>query len=139
MFSFHGDRFEQLRPVDISSFWTVFRARDRRDGSSVALKVLREPDRSSPALELELAQLCSLRHPNIVRHTEYGRTTSGELYLAMEWLEGETLEARLRATGGALDVASALELGQRVASALTFAEREGIAHRNLKPSNLLFP
>src|SRR5690606_16863624 len=59
----------------------------------------------------------------------------GALWLAMEWLEGVTLDARLR--GGALPVADALLVAHQVAEALAAVHALGIAHRDLKPSNVL--
>jgi serine/threonine protein kinase len=116
---------------------TVYAARDLLTGNRVALKVLRETDgRSNDRFRQEAALLAELRHPGIVRFIEHGVAHSEE-YLAMEWLEGETLEQRLR--GGVLGVLDTLGLGERVLDALAVAHERGVIHRDLKPANLFLP
>src|SRR5262249_42135005 len=78
--------------------------------------------------------LSRLQHPAIVRYVAQGVVETGHAYLAMEWLEGETLSARLQR--GAQSVEETLELAQRIASALAYAHGESIIHRDIKPSNL---
>ena len=85
------------------------------------------------AREAEL--LSELNHPGIVRYVASGLTAEGEPYLAMEWLEGETLSARFER--GMLTVDQALEVGRLIAEALAVAHRRGIVHRDLKPGNVL--
>jgi len=113
----------------------IYRARDRRSGGLVALKVMHDAER----LELERfareAQVLStLSHPGIVRYIDSGITAEGEPYLVMEWLSGETLSSRLQRTQ--LTLPEALALGRRVASALSAIHRDGVVHRDIKPSNL---
>ena len=77
--------------------------------------------------------LSGLRHPGIVTYLGHGRTAD-ELYLVMEWLEGEDLGARLDAAGVSVD--EAVQIGIQLASALAAAHAQGIVHRDLKPSNV---
>jgi tetratricopeptide (TPR) repeat protein len=115
---------------------SVFRARDQLTGDLVALKIMHDAD--EPALVdrfLREAQLLyELRHPNIVRYVAHGLMSSGEPYLAMEWLEGVDLSARLRSEALTLD--ESVRLGARVADALAVAHGRGVIHRDVKPANL---
>jgi tetratricopeptide (TPR) repeat protein len=132
------DRFEIERQVAAGGMATVYRARDRDNGAPVALKVLH--GRGAPHAERfgqEAQFLAELTHPAVVRYVAHGSTLSGEHYLAMEWLDGETLEERLER--GALGVVETVDLGRRVADALGSAHRRGIVHRDIKPSNLFLP
>jgi eukaryotic-like serine/threonine-protein kinase len=116
----------------------VYAARDLRDGLPVAVKVL-------PAglladlgrarrFAAEAKVLASLRHVAIVRHIEHGTTPHGELFLAMEWLEGEDLSRTLERRE--LSVREVVSLGQRIAEGLAAAHARGVVHRDIKPSNL---
>ncbi len=113
----------------------VFRAKDLGTGETVALKVLRDDgDGYASRFVRESRVLAELRHPSIVRYIAHGSTPAGAPYLAMEWLEGETLAQRL-ARGG-LTIAESLALVERIASTLAVAHARGIIHRDIKPSNL---
>jgi serine/threonine protein kinase len=74
---------------------TVYRARDRRTGRRIALKVVRDADADVERFEREARVLASLADPGIVSYVDHRRTAEGDPYLAMEWLEGEDLGARL--------------------------------------------
>jgi serine/threonine protein kinase/tetratricopeptide (TPR) repeat protein len=129
------ERFESPRAVGSGGMGTIFRARDRREGGFVAVKVLRGAD----ALDVErfsreASILARLSHPGIVRYITDGVTAAGEHYLAMEWLEGEDLATRLASRP--VSVAETLTLVRRAAEALAFAHARGLVHRDLKPSNL---
>lgn len=114
----------------------VFRAMDELRGTRVALKVLRrESERAEERFEREAKLLQALHHPAIVRYVTHGRTPLGEDYLAMEWLEGETLAERL--ARGRLSHAEAATLVRRIADALGFAHARGIVHRDVKPANIV--
>src|SRR5262245_8636440 len=82
----------------------------------------------------EARVLAELRHPGIVRYIAHGQAATGELYLAMEWLDGEDLLSRLARTRTTLP--EAVTLIRRVAEALAVAHAHGVVHRDIKPSNL---
>ena len=129
------ERFTIEQLAGFGGMGQIYRARDRRSGGLVALKVMHDAER----LELERfareAQvLATLSHPGIVRYIDSGITAEGEPYLVMEWLSGETLSSRLQRTQ--LTLSEALALGRRVASALSAIHRGGIVHRDITPSNL---
>jgi serine/threonine protein kinase len=88
---------------------------------------------------LEASILAKLQHPNVVTLFDYGRIegASVEMYfIAMEYLNGETLTERLR-TRGALPAFEALTLFRQIARGLREAHVRGIVHRDLKPSNIV--
>src|SRR6185369_6749728 len=64
-------------------------------------------------------------------------TAGGELYLAMEWLDGEDLSHRFQRSG--LTIPETLALGVRAAGALGAAHARGVVHRDIKPSNIFLP
>src|ERR1700761_4999530 len=136
-----SDRFQVVRLAGAGGMGVVYRARDRLTGNAVALKVLRpaggseghDPDQVERFLR-EPRILSEVQHPAIVRYIAHGETERGEPYLAMEWLDGESLSARLGR--GRLGVAESVDLVRRVAEALAVAHARGVVHRDLKPANL---
>src|SRR5262245_8503075 len=109
----------------------VYRAFDSVTNGPVALKVLQGCSAQAAALFAREAEvLAELRHPGIVKYVAHGRTDSAALWLAMEWLEGEDLDGRLRRAP--LTVGDTLALGRRAAEALGAAHAAGIVHRDIK-------
>ncbi|HVK65096.1 MAG TPA: serine/threonine-protein kinase, partial [Polyangium sp.] len=131
-----ADRFELEKVAGSGGMGKVFRAKDRKTGGIVALKVLwahaHQDTETRFVREAELLE--GLGHPGIVRHVAHGLGAEGEPWLALEWLEGETLGERLRRTG--LDAAESVGVARRVAEALGVAHAAGIVHRDLKPANI---
>src|SRR6266403_1345164 len=117
----------------------TYRARDTVLNSVVALKVIDRKIAENPAARLrflrEARAAAQIRHPNVARVTNYGEQ-DGECFYAMELVEGETLEARVR-RDGPMPLALALEVIEQAARALAAAEACGVVHRDLKPSNLM--
>jgi len=129
------ERYEILSILGHGGMGVVYRARDRASGEVVAVKVLLESRASAvERFAREAAVLSGLDHPGIVRYGAHGVTDAGEPYLVMEWLDGESLSARLGR--GTLTVDEALTLATRVSAALAAAHARGVVHRDLKPSNL---
>ena len=130
-----ADRFLIEHLAGSGGMGAVYRALDHHTGEAVALKVMWGHGlEHAERFTREAQALAELRHPGIVRYIAHGSTASGEPYLALEWLEGESLGDRLRRRG--LTIAESVTLGIRVAEALGDAHRRGIVHRDLKPSNL---
>src|SRR5438874_1127465 len=86
----------------------------------------------------EARTAASLRHPNVATVYHFGiREENGQCFCAMELVEGETLEMRVRRTGP-LDALTTIDIALQVSSALVAAEKQGLVHRDLKPANLMF-
>ena len=120
----------------------VYRATDVRLKRSVAIKVLpaaftADPERVA-RFEREAQLLASLNHPNIAQvygfeHAPLPDGSTGH-YLAMELVEGEDLEERLRR--GPIPVDEGIAIAKQIAEALEEAHERGIIHRDLKPGNI---
>src|SRR6266478_6367597 len=131
------DRF----PVELGAgaMAITYRARDTVLNSTVALKVIDRSVAQNPGARSrflrEARAAANVHHPNVARVTYYGEQ-DGECFYAMELVEGETLEARIR-RDGPMPFAVALEVIEQAARALAVAEVCGVVHRDIKPSNLM--
>ena len=125
-------RFELGRVAASGGMGVVFRSIDRQTGALVAVKTLRSTD-GAERFRREVRVLSGLHHPGIVTYLGHGQVQD-ELYLVMEWLEGEDLGSRLAAVEVSLD--EAVGVGLQLASALAAAHAQGVIHRDLKPSNV---
>jgi serine/threonine protein kinase len=120
----------------------TYRAVDTTLQRKVALKIIRVTiaGRSTEAHERFLREAraaASLRHEHIAIVFQFGiREETGQCFYAMELIEGETLEERVRRSGP-LDARTAIGISHQVASALAVAEKRGLMHRDLKPANLM--
>jgi serine/threonine-protein kinase len=130
--------YEILSPLGAGGMGEVYKAKDTRLGRSVAIKVLLGQHAEDPAMrerfEREAQAISALSHPSICTLHDVGEH-EGIHYLVMEYLEGETLAARLARGPLALD--QALELGREIAVALAAAHDHGVVHRDLKPGNVM--
>ena len=117
----------------------TYRAHDTVLNSVVALKVIDRKVAQNPGARSrflrEARAAANIRHPNIARVTYYGEQ-DGECFYAMELVEGETLEARVRREGP-MPLAVALNVIEQAARALAAAEACGVVHRDIKPSNVM--
>jgi predicted Ser/Thr protein kinase len=134
----------RLGPFEISGqlgaggMGEVYRARDTKLGREVAIKTLPaslagDADRLA-RFEREARLLAALNHANIASVYNLDEQ-DGTLFIAMELVEGESLEARLRR--GALSVNAALQCALQIAQALEAAHDKGVVHRDLKPANIM--
>jgi eukaryotic-like serine/threonine-protein kinase len=129
------ERFELKAQAGAGGMGIVYQAIDRRSGRSVAVKILNVKSVTDVGRFSEEATLLQeLRHPGIVRYVDHGLTSHGDPYIAMEWLEGETLEQRL--ARGRLAAPGVAHLAAHLLDALAAAHDRGVVHRDIKPSNV---
>jgi len=126
------------REIGRGGMGVIFLAQDTRLGRAAAIKALPEdvagdPDRLA-RFEREAKALASLTHPNVAGI--YGLEESeGRRYLALEYVEGESLAERL--LRGPLSVPDVIDIGLQVAAGIEAAHEAGIIHRDLKPGNVI--
>ncbi len=130
--------YEIVAAAGAGGMGEVYRARDTRLDRTVAIKVLPEQEMADPMrrqrLEREARAVSKLNHPHICTLFDVGHQ-DGLDYLVMEFLEGETLEERLRK--GPLPLAQLWRCSMELAGALDAAHQNGIIHRDLKPGNVM--
>src|SRR6266576_3193684 len=120
----------------------TYRATDTSLQRKVALKIIKTDiaERSADARERfvrEARAAAALRHEHIATVYQFGmRLETGQYFYAMELIEGETRDERVR-RAGPLDSRTTIGIAQQVTSALAAAEKHGLVHRDLKPANLM--
>lgn len=135
-------RFEIVAPLGSGGMGRVYRAIQHPLDRLVALKVLnpRYDGAKDPGFEkrffLEASMTAKLKHPNTITVHDYGRTDDGIYFIAMELVEGETLQQVLLKTGP-LPWPRAIYMGAQVARSIREAHKLGLVHRDLKPANIM--
>ena len=136
-----GDRVDQYEITDLltrSGMASIFKATDRDSGATVVLKVPHLQYESDVVFyerfqrEEEIGR--RLDHPGIVR--VLAPCEKSRMYLAMEYVEGQSLRALLRAKGP-LPTEEALDIARQLCGALSYLHHEGVVHRDVKPENVL--
>ncbi len=133
----HG-QYEVLEELGRGGMGVVYKARDRQLGRLVALKFLPDHlsgDHSRERLLQEARAASALDHPNICTIYELGETGAGELFIAMAYYDGETLNHRI--ARGPLPPEEVLELAVQIGDGLARAHARGIVHRDVKPANVM--
>ncbi|HYN01540.1 MAG TPA: protein kinase [Vicinamibacteria bacterium] len=127
-------RYRILHRLGQGGMGVVFAAEDASLGRRVAVKTIAEPDDSArKRFRREARAAAGVNHPNVCQVYEIGED-GGQLFIAMELLEGESLADRLRR--GPLPVQEAVALGRGMLAALSALHTTGVVHRDLKPSNV---
>ena len=130
--------YEIQSPLGAGGMGEVYRARDTRLDRTVAIKILTDGLEGAPEVrqrfDREARAVSSLNHPHICALYDVGHQ-NGIDYLVMEYLEGQTLAARIEK--GPLPTAELLRTASQIADALDKAHRRGIVHRDLKPGNVM--
>ena len=135
-----ASQFNILRKLGAGGMGAVYLAEQLGMDRKVVVKVM-HPELtagSSKAVERfkrEAKAVAQLNHPNIVQVYVFGQTPGGQMYLAMEYIEGRDLTADLQR--GALEQPRALKILDQVCSALIEAHAAGVVHRDLKPDNIM--
>jgi serine/threonine protein kinase len=135
-----ADRYHIVDRLGQGGMGTVYLAEHIRMGRRCAVKLmnpnlLNDPD-SLDRFTREAKNASLLNHPHVAGVYDFGETADGIVYLAMEFVEGESL-ASVLTRQGAIPEQRALELGRQVADALSAAHELGIVHRDLKPDNIM--
>ena len=130
--------YEILELAGAGGMGEVYRARDSRLRRTVAIKVASSGINADPQVrarfQREARTIAALNHPHICAIHDVA-TFEGHDVIVMEFLDGETLEQRLRR--GPIPAAELFAIAIAIAEALAAAHREGIIHRDLKPSNVM--
>jgi serine/threonine-protein kinase len=136
--------YDTLRTLGQGGMGTVFLARRRSDGATVAIKtMIPRKATSSKAIAFflrEIDVLSKLRHPHIVELISAGKTNgpAGEqLYFVMEFVPGQDMEALTKETAGKIGLGRAVKLFEQVLEGLSFAHEQGFVHRDIKGHNIL--
>jgi formylglycine-generating enzyme required for sulfatase activity/serine/threonine protein kinase len=132
-------KYELLEEIGCGGFAVVYKARDTTLDRIVALKVLHPHWVTDPHFATRFRQearaAANLRHPNIVTVHDTGEA-DGQLYIAMAYLPGRTLQDLLEEQG-ALPLEAALPILEQLADALDYAHAQGVIHRDVKPLNVM--
>src|SRR5215471_2969467 len=127
-----------LSRIGAGGMGVVYLAQDTRLDRTVALKILptelaADPERMRRFVQ-EAKAASSLSHSNVAHIYEIGEA-GGTNFIAMEYVDGQTLEAKLK--GRALETVETIDIAAQVADALDEAHSKGITHRDIKPSNVM--
>ncbi|HMY19726.1 MAG TPA: serine/threonine-protein kinase, partial [Polyangium sp.] len=129
-------RFQIAALAGSGGMGAVYRADELGTGKTVAIKIMHSNGPTEHARFLREAHvLTKLSHPAIVACLGHGALPSGEPWIAMEWLEGETLADKLER--GPLAPAETLVIVRAIAGALETAHAHGVVHRDIKPGNII--
>jgi serine/threonine protein kinase len=133
-------RYTLVERIGAGGWGEVWRSVQNSTRREVALKILRrdvaEGQDAEARFQLEAEAVSRLVHQNTVTLFDYGRTPDGETYMAMELLDGDSLDQVLRKTGP-MEAARALRVVRQVALSLDEAHGKGIVHRDVKPHNIM--
>ena len=132
-------RYRIVRKIGAGGMANVYLAEDQELGRRVAIKILNDrhanDEQFVERFRREAKNAAALSHPNIVSIYDRGEA-EGTYYIAMEYLEGRSLKELIVGRGPA-PVNVAIEYARQILSALRFAHRHGIVHRDIKPHNVL--
>jgi len=132
-----GERYEVEARIGTGGMGVVYRARDSRLNRSVAIKAIHDhrlAQGGGDRLKAEALAAASLDHPYICKVYELVED-KGNLYLVMEFVEGQTLASIMR--GEPLPLGRVLAISAEIAEGLSNAHRRGLVHRDIKPSNVM--
>jgi serine/threonine-protein kinase len=138
-----GGRFKIEALLGHGGMSTVYQANDPNLRRTVAVKLIHPHLSSDPQFvrrfEQEAAAVAQLRHPNIIQVYDFNHD-GGIYYMVLEYVPGETLQARLvtlNASGQRLSVADTIHIMTLVCEAVAYAHQRGMIHRDLKPANVM--
>ena len=135
-----ADRYHVVKKLGEGGMGQVYLAEHVKMGRRSAIKVMNpsmvhDPD-AVARFNREASNASRINHPNVCAIYDFGETSDGLIYLAMEFIEGEPLTDLLEREG-AIPVARAVDIFRQTADALQVAHDLGIVHRDLKPDNIM--
>ena len=132
------DAYELVARLGSGGMGEVWLAQDHKLNRRVALKVLPQDLTQDPSrvarLQQEARAASALNHPNVCTIHALGETPDGQQFIAMEFVEGESLRQR---HGRTVNLREALDVAVQIAAALSAAHAAGIVHRDVKPENVM--
>ncbi len=135
-----ADRYHIEKKLGEGGMGAVYLGEHVKMGRKSAIKVMTQSMASDPEaiarFNREAANAARINHPNVCAIYDFGETEDGTIYLAMEFIEGETL-SDMQHREGALELDRAVEILQQTGEALQAAHDLGIVHRDLKPDNIM--
>ncbi len=133
-------RYTIISKIGQGGWGGVYRAYQHSTKREVALKVLRQDvahdEQVRRRFHREAEAVSRLKHPNTVTIYDFGETPDGLLFLAMEYIEGQSLDAVIREEGP-LAPQRAVRIARQIALSLAEAHEKGIVHRDVKPHNIM--
>jgi serine/threonine-protein kinase len=133
-------RYRIVSLLGAGGMGAVYRAEHVHMRKAVAVKVLHREMTSMPEVvarfEREAVAAARIEHPNVAAATDFGSLENGSFYLALEFIEGDSLAQRIK-KDGAFEEGRALRIARQIAEALSAAHAAGIVHRDLKPDNVM--
>ncbi len=132
-------RYKILELLGEGGVGQVYKARQLATGRVVAVKMLHRNILDETArlrFHQEARVASAINHPNTAAIYDFGENDSGELYLAMEYIDGENLSARIKRLGQ-LPPEEVVDIFLQISDALSEAHEKGIVHRDLKPGNIM--
>ncbi len=132
------DQYRLIKPLGQGADSEVFLAVDTQTQRKVSLKILMDPNEKSATARFERAALLweRLNHPNVAAFMGYGLTEDGFHYLVLEYIQGTSMEDVID-SDAPMEIERALRLFRQLLLALRVSHRQGILHRDIKPTNIL--
>ena len=136
-----AERYEIVSVLGAGGMGVVFKAKQLTMNRFVAVKLLHAHysanAHAAGRFEREMQATAKIEHPNTIRVYDYGQTGDGQLFLAVELLNGRTLAQVLREDERPMPLERLLKIAVQIAKALVAAHSEGVVHRDLKPENVM--
>jgi serine/threonine-protein kinase len=128
-------KYQILKTLGSGGFGTVYLVRDTWIDKKLAIKVPHKQNGEFDELLREPRLLAALDHENIVSIVT-AEKAEDYFFIVMEFVEGESLEARIQREKG-VELPAAIDFGRQIAAAVDYAHRQGVLHRDLRPGNVL--